>query len=167
MSIHAHPTVTYPRSPLHLNERKRQKEKESEKRRRKTSQQNIQTNNQKPRESTLWAWLNSCLFTYVTCLVSIKILPIIHIPGGEKNLGVKVKQELSARYIYLYLCVCIYIPALLQVYRRPILIRKLVGSVPTSGYMLRFFFFFNSFLIAHRRGLIFFFISASIDRKKM
>ena len=30
MSIHAHPTVSYPRSPLHLNEKKRQKEKESE-----------------------------------------------------------------------------------------------------------------------------------------
>ena len=30
MSIHAHPTVTYPRSPLHLTEKKRQKEKESE-----------------------------------------------------------------------------------------------------------------------------------------
>ena len=30
MSLHAHPTVTYPRSPLHLNEMKRQKEKESE-----------------------------------------------------------------------------------------------------------------------------------------
>ena len=88
-------------------------------------------------------------FTCVTCLVSIKLLPIIHVPG-KKELGVEVKQQLSATKTKTNYS------ALLQVYRRPILIRKLAGSVPASVYVLQFCTFFSiSFLIAYRRGLIF------------
>ena len=51
---------------------------------------NNQTNNQKPRQSTLIK--QSLFFTCVTCLVSMKLLPIIHIPGKEK-LGVQLSSN--------------------------------------------------------------------------
>ena len=120
---------------------------------------NNQTNNQKPRESTLWAWLNSRLFTCVTCLVSITLLPIIHIPG-TKELGVEVKQQLSATKTN-YSSI---VTGLQKAHSN----KKTGWLVPASVYnftCFSFVLFFISFLIAHRCGLIFV-ISATPDWKK-
>ena len=55
--------------------------------------------NQKPRESTLLGMIIKQSLFYrcnlFSQLVSIKLLPIIHIPG-EKKLGAEVKQQQSA-----------------------------------------------------------------------